>query len=124
MCANEDVCEEDKATQHRGFLGGSKISYSTPHRREAHTHTNQLRLHTVVRHNTKPSTHTRLISSTPSSTHTHGCWAQRQAFHTHTRLLGTTPSLPHTHTEKYAQTIARKKIICSVQHEQTWGSLD
>ena len=108
VCANEDVCEEDKATQHRGFLGGSKISYSTPHRCEAHTHTNQIRLHAVVKHNTKPSTHT------------HGWSAQHQALHTHTWLLGTTPSLPHTHTHRNRFRLQRK-MICSVQHEQTWG---
>ena len=41
VCANKNVCEEEQqATLHREFLGGSKISYSTPHSREAHTHTN------------------------------------------------------------------------------------
>ena len=107
MCANEDVCEEDKATQHRGFLGGSKISYSTPHRREAHTHTNQIRLHMVVRHNTKPSTHT------------HGWSVQHQALHTH-RVVGhnTKPST-HTHTHKYVQTTTRNNLLSS-----TWTNLE
>ena len=86
QCVQMKSCEEDsKPHNTEKFLGGSKISYSIPHNRDAHTHTNLIRLHTVVRHNTKPSTHTRLISSTPSSTHTHGCWAQHQALHTHTQ---------------------------------------
>ena len=73
VCANEIVFEEEhQATLHKEFLGGSKISYSTPHSREAHTHTNLDQItHTVVGHNTKPSTHTRLISLTPSYPHTH-----------------------------------------------------
>ena len=62
MCASEIVCEEEQqATLHREFLGGSKISYSTPHRREAHTHTNLDQI-----------THTRLLGTTPSRPHTHG----------------------------------------------------
>ena len=41
VCASEIVCEEEQqATLHREFLGGSKIFYSTPYSREAHTHTN------------------------------------------------------------------------------------
>ena len=65
VCASEIVCEEEhEATLHREFLGGSEISYSTPHRREAHTHT-------IVGHNTKLSTHMVDKLNTKLSTHTH-----------------------------------------------------
>ena len=108
MCANEIVREEDnKPHCTEKFLGGSKISYSTPHNREAHTHTKF------------ESDYTRLLGTTPSHPHTHTVDHLNTRLYTHTRLLGTTPSLPHTHTYRNMFRLQRK-MICSVQHEQTW----
>ena len=108
MCAKEIVCEEEQqATQHSEFLGGLKISYSTPHRREAHTHTNLDQI-----------THTRLLGTTPRHPHTHTVDQLNTRLYTHTVDELNTKLYTHTERNMFRP---KKKIICSVQAWTNWG---